>query len=349
MNSTTVTPSAPGGLDADSIIALVVGLFLLAPEIFLLVIACCLVPPVLCLECCFLTCFIPLALCLMPWLMGSGTAFCLGRCLRCPPPQLGTVHLIRTLLAHLAAEYGLTSLMALTTDFFSSERLLNGRLFGKTLLERAVTKGHLDVVKYLIERCYASVGRCDEEQNTILHSTILGCKNRSKAIPLIGYLIEKFPDMLTAKNKQGKTPFELLLKKYRARVLPKLIQQSAFPTLYQDAYEGNLAAINGFYATLSVNPPIRLPDDVYLGRLLPQNQTNEQHAWIITEFGKKHIDTRDLRYFAKNLWQALCRKKIHKKFDRGNNNILKNEKELWRLNLGKSDRASRDLRIICGT
>jgi ankyrin repeat protein len=271
-----------------------------------------------------------------------------SRCCRllCRSYECDFFHLICLFFSHIAAEHGLLIPLKLF-QFYLSDRELNRCLLGKTLLERAVNKGHIAIVEYLIGECYVHT-ECNRHGDTILHLAIR-CKNRSKAIPLIGYLIEKFPDMLTAKNKQGKTPFELLLKKYRARVLPKLIQQSAFPTLYQDAYEGNLAAINGFYATLSVNPPIRLPDDIYLGRLLPQNQTNEQHAWIITEFGKKHIDTRDLRYFAKNLWQALCRKKIHKKFDRGNNNILKNEKELWRLNLGKSDRASRDLRIICGT
>jgi hypothetical protein len=75
--------------------------------------------------------------------------------------------------------------------------------FGESILHMACRRGHLDIVRFLVDEGGVSFRVCDDYGRTPLHDA---CWTREPEIELVKMLVTACPDLLLFKDKRGFTP-----------------------------------------------------------------------------------------------------------------------------------------------
>ena len=94
--------------------------------------------------------------------------------------------------------------------------------FGRTPLHMACEKGHLDLVKYLVEQKNANISALDNNDNTILH---LACFHDN--MPVIKFIVEELKFPINIQNKNGWTPLKYASGKDLSNVVKYLLSKGA--------------------------------------------------------------------------------------------------------------------------
>ena len=108
----------------------------------------------------------------------------------------------------------------------------------------AAKNGYLDIIKYIIEECHASIKACPKLGLTTLHHA---CENGH--LDIVKYLVEEFKVNVEEKDKHGMTPLHLATQYGHLNVVKYLVEECHFDVEAKDEHGRtplHVASTNGY-------------------------------------------------------------------------------------------------------